>query len=381
MQSLFSVLSAGEIHFGRGQVNTVASWISQRAGRVMLVHGATVSRASFFHEQLRKVGLAVSTFAVSHEPCLADIEDGVNLARKERIELVVSLGGGAVIDAGKAIAALIPAEGDIIDYLEVVGSGRLLESQPLPFVAIPTTAGTGAEVTKNAVINVPAHNRKVSLRDNRMLPDLAVVDPALTDGAPRQVTLASGLDALTQVIEPYLCTQANAFTDALCRDAIPRGIRALVTLMQHECPTSRDEMAWVSLCGGLALANSGLGVIHGLAGPLGGLSDVPHGALCGTLLPYGLELNSQNVTSRQVLNRLEEIRHWLAGGLDVAADEAFLALRDWSRACGLGSLQALGVPAESLELAAEAACNASSMRANPVRLHQAQLLSLLRQAW
>lgn len=381
MQSLFSVLSAGEIRFGRGQVSTVASWISLRAGRVMLVHGATLTRAAFLCEQLREADLTLSTFAVPHEPCLADIEAGVSLARLSGIELVVSLGGGAVIDAGKAIAALVPAEGDIIEYLEVIGTDRLLESPPLPFVAIPTTAGTGAEVTKNAVINVPAHHRKVSLRDNRMLPALAVVDPALTDGAPRQVTLASGLDALTQVIEPYLCTRANAFTDALCRDAIPRAIRALVTLMQQECPASRDEMAWVSLCGGLALANSGLGVIHGLAGPLGGLCDAPHGALCGTLLPYGLEMNSQNVTSRPVLSRLEEIRHWLARDLDVAAGDAFMALRDWSRACGLGSLQALGVTAESLELVAEAACNASSLRANPVRLHQAQLLSLLRQAW
>jgi len=381
MQSLFSVLSAGEIRFGRGQISTVTSWITQRASRVMLVHGATLVRAGFLCEQLREAGLEVSTFAVPHEPCLEDIESGVSQARQVGVELVVSLGGGAVIDTGKAIAALVPAKGNIIEYLEVVGNERLLESLPLPFVAIPTTAGTGAEVTKNAVINVPTHQRKVSLRDNRMLPDLAVVDPALTDGTPRLVTLASGLDALTQVIEPYLCNRANAFTDALCRDAIPRAIRALITLMQQECPASRDEMAWVSLCGGLALANAGLGVVHGLAGPLGGLCDAPHGALCGTLLPYGLEINSQNAVSEQVLKRLDEIRHWLAMELAVNPDEAFTALRNWSRSCGLGSLQALGVPSESLEVAAKAACHSSSIRANPVSLHQEQLLSLLRQAW
>jgi len=381
MLSPFSVLSAGEIRFGRGQVETVASWISSRAQRIMLVHGSSLQRATFLYEQLQAAGLHISTFSVAHEPCLSDIQQGVDQGRNEDIELIISFGGGAVIDTGKAIAALIPATGEIQDYLEVVGSGKALESDPLPFVAIPTTSGTGAEVTKNAVINVPSHQRKVSLRDNRMLPDLAVVDPALTDNSPRAVTLASGLDALTQVIEPYLCNRANAFTDALCRDAIPRAIKALVTLMEKECPKSRDEMAWVSLCGGLALANSGLGVIHGLAGPLGGLCNAAHGALCGTLLPHGLEMNSQCVTSAEVLSRLDEVRHWLAEGLQCDAAQAFNALRQWSHSCGLGSLQELGVTADSLPLAAEAASTASSMRANPVVLSHEQLLSLLQKAW
>ena len=381
MHSPFSLLSAGEIRFGRGQIKTVAAWITPQAQRVLLVHGSTLARAQAFYQQLQNAGLHISTFAVATEPCLADIQNGVNFARQAGVELVVSVGGGAVIDAGKAIAALIPAEGDLIDYLEVVGNGKQLTSSPLPFVAIPTTAGTGAEVTKNAVINVPEHQRKVSLRDNRMLPNLAVVDPSLTDNSPRSVTLASGLDALTQVIEPYLCTRANAFTDAICRDAIPRAIRALVALIAEESPQQRDEMAWVSLSGGLALANSGLGVIHGLAGPLGGLCSAAHGALCGTLLPYGLELHDKTVTSPKIRQRLDEIRHWLADSLQVPPAQAFTALRDWSRSSGLGSLQELGVPENSLVQAAEAASNASSMKANPVTLDQSQLLNLLQQAW
>jgi alcohol dehydrogenase class IV len=262
------------------------------------VHGASPQRAAFLRQQLEALQLAVTTLAISREPWLSDIEQGVQLAREKGIRAVVSLGGGAVIDAGKAIAALVPAAGPVIDYLEVVGTGRQLEASPLPFVAIPTTAGTGAEVTKNAVINVPEQQRKVSLRDDRMLPDLAIVDPALTDNAPRSITLSSGLDALTQVIEPWLCSRATPFTDALCQQAIPRGIRALKILMEQECPASRDEMAWVSLCGGLALANAGLGVIHGLAGPLGGLSRASHGALCGSLLPFGLALNESQITTR-----------------------------------------------------------------------------------
>lgn len=377
----FALLSAGEIRFGRGQASSAVPWLAQRATRVLLVQGANPQRAAFLSAALRDAALEVHTVSIAHEPTLNDIEQGARLARAVQAEAVIGFGGGAAIDAGKAIAALAPASGPLIDYLEVVGTGRVLEAHPLPFVAIPTTAGTGAEVTKNAVINVPAHQRKVSLRDNRMLPDLAIVDPALTDGTPRTITLASGLDAITQVIEPYLCSRANPFTDALCRAAIPRGIKALMRLMTQECPDSRDEMAWVSLCGGLALANAGLGVIHGLAGPLGGLCDAPHGALCGSLLPFGLTLNQRHVTDIDRLARFDEVRGWLAAALAVPPAQAFDALRIWSRQAGLGSLRTLGVPYQALAPAAHAASISSSMKANPVMLDNAALLTLLQDAW
>ncbi len=216
---------------------------------------------------------------------------------------MVSLGGGAVIDAGKAIAALVPAAGPVIDYLEVVGTGRQLEASPLPFVAIPTTAGTGAEVTKNAVINVPEQQRKVSLRDDRMLPDTAIVDPALTDNAPRSITLSSGLDALTRD-RARLCSRATPFTDALCQQAIPRGIRALKILMEQECPASRDEMAGSACAADWRWRTPGWGVIHGLAGPLGGLSRASHGALCGSLLPFGTALNESQINDHACASAL-----------------------------------------------------------------------------
>ncbi len=381
MLSPFSLFNVSDIRFGRGCAGDAVSWLAQRATRVLLVHGANPRRAAFLFEGLRAAGVIVSPFSLAHEPALADIEQGVALARDAGVEAVVSLGGGAVMDAGKAIAALAPVTGPVIDYLEVVGTGRQLEASPLPFVAIPTTAGTGAEVTKNAVINVPSHQRKVSLRDNRMLAALAIVDPALMDNTPRQVTLASGLDALTQVIEPYVCSRANPFTDALCRDAIPRGIQALVSLMNEETPQARDSMAWVSLCGGLALANAGLGVIHGLAGPLGGVCDAPHGALCGSLLPYGLELNRRHVTNPVIKARFVEVSHWLAEGLGAATEDAFSALRVWRHGAGLGALSSLGVPVEALAPVAQAAASSSSMKANPVSLSETQLLTLLQAAW
>ena len=381
MLTPFNVLTPGNIRFGRGLAGGAAPWLAQHTAQVLLIHGASSQRAQFLLDALHAHALHVVTLSVTHEPCLEDIEQGVRLAREQGIGAVVSLGGGAVIDAGKAIAALVPASGPLIDYLEVVGNGRQLEAQPLPFVAIPTTAGTGAEVTKNAVINVTQQQRKVSLRDDRMLPDLAIVDPSLTDNAPRAVTLASGLDAITQLIEPWLCTRANPFTDALCRAAIPRGIKALNTLMTKECADSRDEMAWVSLCGGLALANAGLGVIHGLAGPLGGLSNAAHGALCGSLLPYGLALNESQISDPDIRGRFAEVRQWLAAGLNIEADSAWDSLREWSRRAGLGNLRDLGVPHEALEPAALAASSSSSMKANPAHLDSEQLLEMLEAAW
>ncbi|HHN4451543.1 TPA: iron-containing alcohol dehydrogenase [Klebsiella michiganensis] len=381
MLTSFNVLTPGNIRFGRGLARSAAPWLAARSAQILLIHGASLQRAAFLLSELHAHQLNVTTLSIAHEPDLQDIERGVRLAREKGVGAVVSLGGGAVIDAGKAIAALVPAQVPAIEYLEVVGTGRLLEANPLPFVAIPTTAGTGAEVTKNAVINVPEQQRKVSLRDDRMLPDLAIIDPSLTDNTPRAVTLASGLDALTQVIEPWLCARANPFTDALCREAIPRGIKALRTLMAKECPDSRDEMAWVSLCGGLALANAGLGVIHGLAGPLGGLSNAPHGALCGSLLPFGLALNETQISDERLRQRFADVRQWLAAGLDADPNSAWESLREWSQRSGLGNLRELGVPREALEPAALAASSSSSMKANPVMLTSEQLLEMLEAAW
>ena len=370
MLTPFTVLMPANIRFGRGQALSAAPWLAQQGGPILLVHGASPQRAAFLRHQLEALQLKVTTLAISREPWLSDIEQGVQLAREKGVRAVVSLGGGAVIDAGKAIAALVPAAGPLVDYLEVVGTGRQLEASPLPFVAIPTTAGTGAEVTKNAVINVPEQQRKVSLRDDRMLPDLAIVDPALTDNAPRSITLSSGLDALTQVIEPWLCSRATPFTDALCQQAIPRGIRALKILMEQECPASRDEMAWVSLCGGLALANAGLGV-----------SRASHGALCGSLLPFGLALNESQISDPALRQRFNDVRRWLADGLDVPVDRVWDSLREWSHRAGLGTLRDLGVARDALEPAALAASTSSSMKANPVSLSGEQLLEMLEAAW
>ncbi|MCA0270803.1 MAG: iron-containing alcohol dehydrogenase [Proteobacteria bacterium] len=376
----FSFMTASEILFGRGQAAQTAGRIAAFGRRVLLVHGATPARAEWLRRAIAGTGAEVSGFAVPHEPDMALIEVGLAHARALRAEVVVALGGGAVIDAGKAIAALVPATRPMIDHLEVVGQGLPLDAAPLPFVAMPTTAGTGAEVTRNSVIAVPEERRKVSLRDPRMLPRLAIVDPALTDNSPRAVTLASGLDAITQVIEPYVSTRANALTDALCRDAIPRGLKALIRLMEAEDKSARDEIAWVSLAGGIALANAGLGAVHGLAGPLGGLTGAAHGAICGTLLPHVLVANRRAVMDPALALRLDEVGRWIGAAFD--ADGGDLAdaaerLAHWSRNAGLPGLAALGITAKDRADAAKAAAASSSMKANPAVLPEDVLAEIM----
>jgi len=292
--TIFSFQTSRKIHFGRGIAAQATTSIAELGSSVFLVHGADGKRAQWLFAALKQSGLNCHGFTCPHEPDMALIQTGVETARTLRASVIVALGGGAAIDTGKAIAALVPSDRPMMDHLEVVGKGLPLLNKPLPFVAIPTTSGTGAEVTRNAVISVPENHRKVSLRDARMLPDLAIVDPALTDNTPRAITLASGLDAVTQVIEPFISKASNRMTDAICRDAIPRGLQALAALMQDEVQAARDDMAWVSLCGGLALANSGLGAVHGLAGVIGGLCGAPHGTICGALLPHVLRANREH---------------------------------------------------------------------------------------
>ena len=355
----FSILQPGKILFGRGQAAEAAGIAASFGRRVALVHGRDAGRAEWLRQDLLRVGMEVRAISCGQEPTLAMLEAAVEDARG--VDLVISLGGGAVIDLGKAAAALVPAPGGAMDHLEVVGKGMPLSVPPLPFIALPTTAGTGAEVTKNAVIDVPAHRRKVSLRDDRMIARVAIVDPALTDNAPRGVTLASGLDALVQVVEPWLCTRANAYTDALCRPAMAEGIAVLRALMAGEDPKARDAMAWVSLCGGLALANSGLGAVHGLAGVIGGMAGAAHGAICGALLPHVLRANAAAPRMAEVLRAL--------GPVD--------ALENWIHGAGLPRLSALGLISADHRAVAEAALSASSLKANPVRLGARDLEAIL----
>ena len=377
----FGILTPGRILFGRGAAAKAPALIAALGPRGVLVHGTNPARAAWLLDGLRAQGAAVQPLPCPGEPTLPMLETAVAAARAFGAQWVAGLGGGASLDLAKAVAALVPAPGGAMDHLEVVGRGLPLIAAPLPFVAIPTTSGTGAEATKNAVIGLPDHGRKVSLRDDRMLARIAIVDPALTDRCPRAVTLASGLDAVTQVIEPYLSCKATPYTDALTLPAIGTGLAALIRLMQAEDEQARDELAWVSLCGGLALANAGLGAVHGLAGVIGGLTGAAHGAICGALLAPVLAANRAAVPPQgAAAARIARVCEIIATALGTAPADAPAALGAWVQSAGLPRLSALGLRPQDHAAVATAALAASSMQGNPVALGVADLQAILARA-
>lgn len=366
----FSRALPARILFGRGEAARAPGLIHAFGPRGVVVHGASADRAAWLIDALD----GPLTIACPREPDLPMLEAALIAARSTRPDWVVAIGGGAALDLGKALAGLIPQPGVPMDHLEVVGRGQPLTVAPLPFIALPTTAGTGAEATKNAVIGVPDHGRKVSLRDDRMLARLAIVDPALTDGCPWPVTLASGLDAVTQVIEPFISAKANPVTDAMCRPAIARGLAALTGLRALEHPDLRDELALTSLTGGIALANAGLGAVHGLAGVVGGLTGAAHGAICGALLAPVLAMNDAALPGDP---RMAELRAIIAAVFEVKPDDAFATLGDWARGAGLPGLIAQGLDPAHHTAVAEAALVSSSMKGNPAPVGTGPLIGAM----
>lgn len=378
----FEFATAGRILFGPGTLPEAAPAAAALGTRALLVTGRSHERAERLRAALRAQGLAVLDFPVPGEPTLALVRDGVNAAREAGCDVVLAMGGGSAIDAGKAIAALLANAGDPLDYLEVIGAGKPLERPSAPFIAIPTTAGAGAEVTRNAVLASPEHGVKASLRSPLMLPRLAVVDPELTLDLPPAITAATGLDALTQLIEPYVSLRANPFTDLFCEDGMRRAARSLVRAFEngHDLE-ARQDMALAALYGGLALANAGLGAAHGFAAPIGGMFPAPHGAVCAALLASVMEANLRALRVRApdspVLGRYEVVAKLLTGRSDARAEDGVEWIRQVTSELGIPRLRRYGIAeSHAPELVARAA-RSSSMRGNPIALTEAELREIL----
>jgi alcohol dehydrogenase class IV len=379
----FEFATATRILFGPGTLREVAPAASDMGKRALVVTGRNRSRAQGLLDSLTSAGLQHITFAVAGEPTTNLVQSGAELARRESAEIVIAIGGGSVIDAGKAIAALATNSGALLDYLEVIGRGRVLENAPLPFIAIPTTAGTGAEVTRNAVLASPEHRVKVSLRSPLMLPKLAVVDPELALGLPAALTASTGMDALTQLIEPFVSCRANPLTDGLCREGIVRAARSLRRACEHpDDLAAREDMAAASLFSGLALANAGLGVVHGFAAPIGGIFPAPHGAVCAALLPHAMEVNLRALRERQpdsaVLQRFTEIARLLTTNPDATDDDGVSWLRQLCVDLKIPSLGTYGILPDDVAVLSDKATQASSMKGNPLVLTPDELREILK---
>jgi alcohol dehydrogenase class IV len=309
----------------------------------------------------------------------------VELARREHCDLVIAFGGGSAIDAGKAIAALLTNGGELSDYLEVIGNGQPLQDPSVPFIAVPTTAGTGSEVTRNAVLASAEHRVKVSLRSPLMLPRLAVVDPELTLDLPPALTASTGLDALTQLIEPYVSSRANPLTDGFCLEGLRRVSRSLRRAYHDGRDlVAREFMSLASLLGGLALANAGLGVVHGFAAPVGGMFDAPHGAVCAALLPYGMAINIRACRARapegEALHRYETVARLLTGKPDALAEEGVDWVRQLCQELQIPPLSSYGIQERDVATLVEKASKASSTKGNPITLTLDELREVLSRA-
>ena len=382
----FEFASAGRIIFGDGSAEQLPGLARELGRRALLVTDSFQPPAvKSLIAELRAADLQVTHFSVSGEPDVDVIDRAKRIALSEGCDLVISIGGGSVIDSGKASAALIPNSGEVLDYLEVIGAGRKLVADPLPFIALPTTAGTGAEVTKNAVIGSKAHRVKVSLRDSRMLADIALVDPQLTHSLPAAVTASTGMDALTQVLEPFVSQQANPLTDAICVEGLRRAGRSLRRV--HAEPNdaaARADMALTSLFGGLALANAKLGAVHGFAGVLGGMYDAPHGAICAALLPPVMQANIKALQEREpanpALKRYEYAAQFLLFDRTVTAQDAMDWIGETSRIFGIPGLGDIGARAADFEEIVAKSAASSSMKGNPITLTADELSWILETA-
>jgi alcohol dehydrogenase class IV len=381
----FDFATATRIVFGNGTLREAGPLAREFGRRALVVTGRNARRAEPLLAKLCEAEVAVTPFSVPGEPEVATVQQGTALAKRENCELVIGFGGGSALDAAKAIAAMLANDGELLDYLEVIGRGKSIAQPSAPFIAIPTTAGTGSEVTRNAVLASPEHRVKVSMRSPLMLARVALVDPELTCDCPPAVTAGSGLDALTQLIEPFVSCRANPMTDALCVEGIRRAARSLrIAFSDGRNAAAREDMSLASLFSGLALTNAGAGAVHGFAGPIGGMFPAPHGAVCAALLPHVMATNLRALRQRQPASetpaRFDELARLLTGSAGASADDGVKWIEQLVGDLQIPPLSVYGLTATNVSDVVEKSAQASSMKANPLVLTREELVETLTRA-
>jgi alcohol dehydrogenase class IV len=346
------------------------------------VTGGNAERAAGLLSALHDHGVTTSILHIHSEPTIAEVWQGVELARLIGCNVVIGFGGGSPLDAAKAIAAFVTNPGDPLDYLEIIGKHQPLTVPTLPFIAIPTTAGTGSEVTRNAVLLSPEHHVKVSLRSPLMLPRLALVDPELTYSMPPDITASTGMDALTQLIEPFTCNIPNPITDALCREGIARAARSLRQAYEKgDDSAAREDMCIASVLGGIALTNAKLGVVHGIAGPLGGMFPIPHGVACAAMLPAAMAVNVKLLRARDpendTLHRYDEVARLVTGSEKAKAEDGVKWVSELCVALKIPAMASYGITDASFPELTEKSINANSTKGNGVALNREDITEIL----
>jgi alcohol dehydrogenase class IV len=389
----FDFFNTPKIHFGRGRVGEIGALAKSFGGRALLVYngdqpgaGGPLERAT---DVLKSTGVEVHAFRQRGEPQVADVERAVAAARDARCDVVIGLGGGSAIDCAKAVAGVLANGGSPLDYMEVIGQGRPITKPATPWIAVPTTAGTGAEVTRNAVVGEPSKKFKASLRSELLLPRVALIDPELGVGVPPAVTAASGMDALCQLIESYTSSGAQPVTDALALRGIGLAARALPRAYRDGTDLdAREDMALAALLSGITLTNAGLGAVHGFAAPLGANFSAPHGVICAALLPHVMRANAHTLRARMpdhpTLERYATVGRLLSGRPDLPRDAAVEAGIEAAKALTdslqIPQLSSYGLKDADVPAIVALAKRASSMRFNPVLLPDDALEDVLRRA-
>jgi len=374
--------TANRIVFGAGRLSYLREIIGHYGKKVLIIKGKKFPDPGTLFTICEDANVVWNYFNVENEPDVKTVNRAVEFGREKECDFVIGFGGGSVIDTGKAVAALLNNQGSLLYYLEVIGKGKPLRNPSKPYIAIPTTAGTGSEVTRNAVISVPDKKVKVSMRNAYLLPEAAIVDPELTYRVPKTITAMTGMDAFTQVIEPYVSRYSNPMVDLFCKDAIPKGASYLLRAWEdgndHE---ARENISWVSLMGGLALANAKLGAVHGFAGPIGGMFHVPHGAICAALLPAVMLINMKALSHRgknfKKLSRFEDIARWVTGVENATIEEGVEWIASLCKNLEIPRLSELGIKKAHFPIIIDKSKKSSSMKGNPIQLTELEMEKIL----
>ena len=374
----FSFLTARKIVFKTGAVAELAKYVAEFGRNFLVVVDPFFKESETMNNvrsQLESIGAKYTVYAEgAGEPTVEQVDEVCELAVKNKCEAVIAIGGGSNIDVGKSVAALITNGTPAIDYMEVVGKGKKVTVEPVPFIAIPTTSGTGSEVTKNAVLGSKVHNFKRSMRADSMLANLSIIDPELVKGCPKKVTAFSGIDAMTHLIESYITWRATPISDGLSLEGIGLAGKYLRRAYDEGSDMeAREGMAAAALIAGMSFANSGLGAAHGIGMAIGIAYHVPHGEACGILLPHVMKLNKDAAT-----DRLDKVGEALTGRrFDKRGDGAQAAIDFITELNGHMGIPAdfkyLNIPKEDIPAIAKASYG-TSMSSNPVQLELPQMI-------
>ncbi|MGF1756940.1 iron-containing alcohol dehydrogenase [Photobacterium sagamiensis] len=379
---MFQFMTSSRIVFGEGALSNSFSTFNQFGYSVLLVTGKDSLRSEPVVSYLKQQNMRYQQVAVLGEPLIAMIEEMAAMGRRFRPDMVIALGGGSVLDAGKALAALIPNQGSVYDYIEVVGRNVPLQAKPLPFIAIPTTAGTGSEVSKNAVLRSAQENVKVSLSSPDMLPDLAIVDPTLTYGMDPVLSGCCGMDAFTHLMEAYVCGTPNPLTDMVCEEGLRRLAGAIIPACEDDDPRARSDMSFAAMLGGMALSNAKLGAAHGLASALGGRIHSPHGLIIAQLAPFVMQENilaAREAGRADVLNRYRQLACILTGRINAEVTDGILWTKRTLKRLNLPPVSQFGLCDTMFDDVAEDALLSNAIKGNPLPLNKQRLQGILEQ--